>query len=434
MSGNVFKGISDKLGKKKGMKKLRKPEPMPEIEIPEDETVLAENEILIDFDEVPLPDLTIEEPKPEKGPAAFFRKIKLKKEQGDKEPKPPKEKKVKEPKPPKEKKVKEPKPPKEKKVKEPKPPREKKVKEPKPPKEKKVKEPKNRQTAAKVAPGVPEVDDNNIVDAEAAAFSQNVPGGKALAKKLTKAAAPKKRFDKVRLGLIIGLIVMTLLLVVSVIFILVSEDYLYLEELPFFSSEDDEDDEDEEDEDDEDDEDDEGGAWGDRVSDLQEQLEEANQRNSDLQDKILEILDASYSGARNTDDEDADEDDWDSDDWSDEDEPVEEEPEEEDTRNRNEDEDEDDDDWDDEDEDEDEDDDDWDDEDEDTTSKSSSSSSSAPSSSGGPHTMTDREGTTATFTAEEWSYLVGLYKNTKNPTAVAEDHTIAELRYLLSRR
>ncbi len=159
-----------------------------------------------------------------------------------------------------------------------------------------------------------------------------------------------------------------------------------------------------------------------QIYDLQEKLQDEKDRNEELQQELLELAENALSEEEDdwlddedmdTDDEDDEDDDWydgedDEDDWEDED-------------------------------------DDWDDEDEDESVKSSSSSQKteasttarpapAQTTTNQPHTMTDRDGNTHTFTADEWNYLLNLYRDTKNPAATAQDHTISELLSVLAHR
>ena len=259
------------------------------------------------------------------------------------------------------------------------------------------------------------------MDAQAAAFKEK-----------------RKHPDAVKIFLIVGLVIMSVLFTLAMTLIMYSEAYLYLVDeymdpqdkmaealmkVQMASGGDNSD------------------ALEEQIASLQESLQDEKDRNEELEERLMEL-------ASNTGEED------DGDDWvvTDEDmdeeteEPEDEEESEGDEEEEEEEEEEDDDDWDDDEDDDDWDDDDWEDEDEDDDDEDdrrSSSSSVKPTSSSSakpapaanePHTMTDRDGNTWTFTADEWNYLLGLYKNTKNPAATAQDHTITELRYLLSLR
>ena len=184
---------------------------------------------------------------------------------------------------------------------------------------------------------------------------------------ITFVKQPKKltdeKFDPVKLVLIIMLLVMLLLFGIAIIYIMWSEDYMYLEDLPVIGKyfdeeywENEDEDEDEDDEDDwDDDEEDEGyeelvTVLEDQVEELKEEVSDLKERNQELQDKLVELAeDGSYDDddwAEDIDEADPIDEEDDDDDWDDDDE-------------------DDDDDWDDDDDDWDDDDDDWDDDDDD---------------------------------------------------------------------
>lgn len=288
----------------------------------------------------------------------------------------------------------------------------------------------------------------------------------------SNASEPSGKLSKGFIAIVIALIVVSVLFVSSVIYIIWSEDYVDFAELPFFNQEDEDDDWD----DDEDEDPTERliESYQQQIEELQQDLDNASDRRNEVEDRLIDMLSGTIGSGRSNDYDDSD--DWESDDedWDDEDleEDEEEEDEEEDDDDGWEDWDEglddEDDEWNDDDDyydgstrrtgtvasnrriyraDEDDDDDwddwdDWDDDDEDDKKSSSSTYTSPYGYSNGcnlktvtkPYTFTDRDGNTHTFSADEWNYILTLYKYTKDAEVTARDHTVGELKYLVSLR